>query len=147
MLPESTVAQLKSRGVNVGSMESLGQSRRNLTYYAINAIGLRIGKVIAARPLTGTWSIEDGILVQTFTSEVFRKTETRLVDWTRSLYVAAYFAVMSSSLDGNNNERDGSIWCFESSDLVVGVKKKYGNELSYEGVPLFKKWRDNKTAT
>jgi len=99
---------------------------------------------VVSKELRGFGSEEENQIQRWVTMQHYG-APTRLVDWTRSPYVAAYFAVMSSSLDGNNNERDGSIWCFESSDLVDGVKKKYGNELSSEGVPCeAMKVNDNK---
>ena len=45
---------------------------------------------------------------------------TRLLDWTRSPYVAAYFAV------NQQNEKDGAIWYFPAPALEQEMHKSYG---------------------
>lgn len=48
---------------------------------------------------------------------------TRLLDWTASPYVAAYFATQQ---DGS--ESDGAVWCFCHSRLHKAFVKEYGSE-------------------
>jgi FRG domain len=48
---------------------------------------------------------------------------TRLLDWTVSAYVAAYFAVVHSW------DRDGAVWLFGVKDLNDGVEAKYGKQI------------------
>jgi hypothetical protein len=46
---------------------------------------------------------------------------TRLLDWSTSPYVAAYFAVNQQSSDEN-----GALWCFCSTTLRDRFRKQYG---------------------
>jgi hypothetical protein len=48
---------------------------------------------------------------------------TRLLDWSASPYVAAYFATQQ---DGSN--KDGLIWCFCHRQLEAAFVKEYGSE-------------------
>lgn len=51
---------------------------------------------------------------------------TRLLDWTRSLFVAAYFAVEKEE------ESDGAIWIVHAARLVDETRKRHGLELPTE---------------
>lgn len=46
---------------------------------------------------------------------------TRLLDWTTSIYVAAYFAV------NENPDSDGAIWVVHMHSLHTAMKKEYGD--------------------
>ena len=46
---------------------------------------------------------------------------TRLLDWTTSIYVAAYFAV------NQNPDRDGAIWVIHIHSLHTAMEKEFGN--------------------
>jgi hypothetical protein len=48
---------------------------------------------------------------------------TRLLDWTASPYVAAYFAAQQDGSD-----RDGAVWCFCHRRLRKAFVKEYGSE-------------------
>jgi hypothetical protein len=48
---------------------------------------------------------------------------TRLLDWTASPYVAAYFATQQDGSD-----RDGAVWCFCHRRLHKAFVKEYGSE-------------------
>lgn len=50
---------------------------------------------------------------------------TRVLDWTQSFYVAAYFAVIS------NFSKAGSIWCVHTGSVVERMNARYGEEASF----------------
>lgn len=52
---------------------------------------------------------------------------TRLLDWTASIFVAAYYAVVEAWDD------DGAIWMFHNHSLTEGMKKRFP---TYEVLPL-----------
>lgn len=49
---------------------------------------------------------------------------TRLLDWSVSPYVAAYFACQQDGL-----QQDGAVWCFCHSQLRAAFRTEYGSEL------------------
>jgi|SRR5579871_738611 len=58
--------------------------------------------------------IDSWILMQHY------QAPTRLLDWTRSFFVATYFAVESQP------EKDGAVWCCNNRLLQSGLEKLYG---------------------
>ncbi len=50
---------------------------------------------------------------------------TRLLDWTSSIYAAAYFAV------SDNFKKDGSVWLVHVSSVKSKMTKLYGDEASF----------------
>ena len=50
---------------------------------------------------------------------------TRLLDWTSSLYAAAYFAVSSAW------DRDGSVFLFHGNAFLAGTKERYGERTTF----------------
>jgi len=51
---------------------------------------------------------------------------TRLLDWTRSLYVAAYFAIVDEI------DKPGAVWFFGDLDFVQGNWLTWGKASAYE---------------
>lgn len=45
---------------------------------------------------------------------------TRLLDWSASIYVAAYFAVIS------NQDKDGAVWLLHIDEAIARMNSKYG---------------------
>jgi hypothetical protein len=89
---------------------------------------------VASEELKGFGS-EENDQIQRWVTMQHYGAPTRLLDWSKSLYVAAYFAAMSS-LDEEDEEKDGAIWCFDPEMLRDIATLKCGSELSPEGVPL-----------
>ena len=50
---------------------------------------------------------------------------TRLLDWSRSLYVAAYFAVSEKWQEEEHGGQDGAIWMYRSHSFRIDMGKKY----------------------